>query len=94
VVLVEILRFVIALALLPIALSLSRQIRFTAGRPFYAVAVAAIYSAMALSVVEELIAIPLPLNTLQHGSYAVAGLFAAIAAYYTRRQALSGNEAG
>jgi len=93
VILVGVLRFAIALALLPIAVSLSRQIRFTAGRPYYAVAVGAIYVAMALSILEDIVPIPVALNTLQHCSYAVSGVFAAIAAYHTRREALSVNRA-
>ncbi len=85
----EVLRLAIALAMLPIAVSLTRQVRRSDGRLFYGVAVSAIYLSMMMSVIEESPGMPQALlNNLQHWGYGIAGVFAAVGAYQTRAGAL------
>jgi len=89
--LVEILRLVIALALLPLALMLARGIRDVAGRSYYVIAAIAVYVGMTLTIIENLPGALEVFNTLQHLSYAVAGAFGALGAYQTFRAAVRVN---
>lgn len=89
--LVEILRLVIALALLPLALMLARGVREVAGRNYYILAVAGVYIGMVLTILENFPGASEVLNTLQHLGYGIAGVFAAFGAYATYRAAVRAN---
>jgi len=86
--LAEILRLAIALAILPLALTLAKGVRDVAGRTFYLIAVTGIYLGMTLTILENLPGSAELLNTLQHVSYGVAGIFGALGAYQSHRDAV------
>lgn len=84
----EVARLVLALTALVFAVSFYRKLHDRPGAFSSVIAIAAIYTSYVLGVAESIVAHD-ALNLLQHGSYAVAGVAAALAAWQQRRGIIS-----
>lgn len=84
----EVFQLAVALIVLPVMLGFYRHLREKSGQPYWQIAVAAMYAAGVLTIVESFV-LPDFVNALQHLSYGVAGVAATLAAYSSRKRAIA-----
>lgn len=84
----EVFQLAVSLMVLPAMIGFYRRLRDKSGQPYWQIAVAAIYVAGVLTIVESFV-LPDIMNAAQHLAYGVAGVAATIAAIETRKQAIA-----